>query len=92
MQKEQNNFLQLTIGEIRTPLTSLIGFLDLLSSKQGLNQTESTEFINICKQNSQELDTLTNNLLILSALDADQYPLNPEEINLNQNIISIKLD
>ena len=65
----KNVFLRNMSYEIRTPLTSVVGFSELLEHSE--DPEEDNLFIDQIKQNSTHLLHLINDILFLSRLDAD---------------------
>lgn len=64
----KNAFLRNMSYEIRTPLTSVVGFAELFQMEH--QPEEETLFINEIKENSSHLLRLINDILFLSRLDA----------------------
>lgn len=67
--------------DIRTPLTSIITYVDLLKTK-GLDDPEAPEFVNILDQKSQRLKQLTDDLFEASKASSGSLQVNPERIKL----------
>lgn len=67
--------------EIRTPLTSIVGFSKMLASESV--STDSGEIIKIIKKNNSLLIELVNNILTLANIDAGNYKLVNAKLNLN---------
>lgn len=76
----KNVFLRNMSYEIRTPLTSVVGFAELLD--QADDPEEEGMFIEQIKQNSNHLLHLINDILFLSRLDADMIDINPQPTDL----------
>ena len=69
----KNAFLRNMSFEIRTPLTSVVGFAELFEMEH--NAEDEKFFIEEIKNNSRGLLTLVNNILFLSRLDAGMIEL-----------------
>lgn len=66
--------------DLRTPLTSIVGYLDLLSA--GIcTEKERQEYIEICKRKSHSLQALVQNLFELSRLENHEYPFELETVD-----------
>ena len=72
-------FLANTVHELRTPVQTIIGTLDLLSDTK-LN-TEQTEYVKQLKLSSEVLLSLVNDILDFAKLHTDQISI--EEISFN---------
>ena len=64
----KDSFLQNMSYEIRTPLSAVLGFAELLSADHSAE--EETVFIEHIKKNSNQLLKLVNDILFISKLDA----------------------
>ena len=69
----KNAFLRNMSYEIRTPLTSVVGFAELFEMPH--QPEDETFFIEEIKNNSRSLLNLVNNILLLSRLDAGMIEL-----------------
>ena len=70
--------------EIRTPLTSVVGFAELFQKDH--NAEDEAVFINEIKSNSAQLLKLINDILFLSRLDADMITINPQPTDFATSI------
>ena len=70
--------------EIRTPLTSVVGFAELFQMDH--NAEDEAVFINEIKSNSAQLLKLINDILFLSRLDADMITINPQPTDFATSI------
>lgn len=65
--------------DLRTPLTSIIGYLSLLE-KDEINNKDG---IKILKSKADKLTILINNFFELATIESDDYKISLEKINLN---------
>jgi len=70
--------------DIRTPLTSIITYVDLLKSETDL--AKAKEYLEILDQKSQRLKTLTEDLFEASKASSGNIPVNFEEIDIESLI------
>ncbi len=68
--------------DLRTPLTSAIGYTQMIQSDKA-DEQKKLEYIQIIEYRLKVLSNLTNNLLEYSRLIEEVTPLNNEKINLN---------
>ena len=80
----KNAFLHNMSFEIRTPLTSVVGFAELFQMDH--NAKDEAVFIKEIKSNSAQLLKLINDILFLSRLDADMITINPQPIDFATSI------
>lgn len=66
--------------DIRTPLTSIITYVDLLKNEK--DQTRAEEYIDIIDQKSQRLKILTDDLFEATKASSGNIPVNYEKIDL----------
>ncbi len=71
--------------DIKTPLTSIINYVDLLK-KEDIKNEKVQEYIKILDQKSQRLKKLTEDLVEASKVSSGNVKLNIEEINLKELI------
>ncbi|MED4754981.1 HAMP domain-containing sensor histidine kinase [Brevibacillus choshinensis] len=68
--------------DIRTPLTSIIGYVDALNDDIAASREEKLEYIGIISRKSTALKQLIDEIFDLAKLDADEVPLRPETLDL----------
>ena len=82
----KNAFLHNMSFEIRTPLTTVVGFAELFQMEH--TPDDETVFINEIKTNSAQLLKLINDILFLSRLDADMITINTQPADFASSIAS----
>lgn len=95
--KEQqlNNNKQLLSNlshDIRTPLTSIIGYVDALNDGIISSEEEFEEFIGILSMKSKNLKELTDQIFNVARIDAEDVLMNLEFIELNEFLTNILID
>ena len=80
---ENSNFIANTVHEIRTPVQTIIGTLELLSDTK-LN-TEQTEYVRQIKFGADVLLTLVNDILDFSKIHSNNFSLE----NIPYDVISL---
>lgn len=78
MNKLKNDFLATMSHELRTPLNSILGFSDVLSGAEGLNERQKKYLANI-QTSGRHLLTLINDILDLAKMEAGKMELHPSE-------------
>lgn len=69
--------------DIKTPLTSMIGYLSLLSEIKDMPQEQRNRYIGIALDKSYRLEYLINELFDVARFNLEKIVLEKEEINLN---------
>lgn len=69
--------------DIKTPLTSMIGYLSLLSEIKDMPQEQRNRYIDIALDKSYRLEYLINELFYVARFNSEKIVLEKEEINLN---------
>ncbi len=75
LEKMQKQFVANVSHEFRAPLTSIKGFLEILL-EQDLSQEEIHEYVQIMYKDTEHLENLLSDLLVLSKLDKEKNSLN----------------
>lgn len=69
--------------DIKTPLTSMTGYLSLLSEIKDMPQEQRNRYIDIALDKSYRLEYLINELFDVARFNSEKIVLEKEEINLN---------
>ncbi|MEG1187132.1 MAG: histidine kinase dimerization/phospho-acceptor domain-containing protein [Bacteroidales bacterium] len=79
--EDKNLFMRNICHDIRSYLTSIVGFSELVSAKDQTNEAKS-EYQQIIEDNSMQLTALINNILELSRHEVGKIPFEEEHFNL----------
>ena len=90
METMRQDFISNVSHEIQSPLTSISGFAALLKNED-LTPEMRTHYIDIVESESKRLSRLSDNLLKLSALEADGTPIKKHEYRLDKQLEHITL-
>jgi PAS domain S-box-containing protein len=72
----QREFIAVASHDLRSPLQSIVGYLDLVLTDEDMDAATQREFIQIARNESERLIHLANSVLDLTRLQAGQMPLN----------------
>jgi signal transduction histidine kinase len=87
------NFLSMIAHELRSPLNSINGYLDLaLEGFAGELNQQQREFVQRARAGSEHLYGLIEDLLLVSRADAGQLRLNREVFNLPEIVANVVED
>lgn len=79
----QLDLVAVTSHEMRAPLAAIRGFVDVLRRRgEELSEDEIAEFLEVISTQTDRLIRLTEDLVTLTSLDADNVALEPETIVL----------
>lgn len=89
--RQKSQFLTNLSHDIRTPLTSIIGYIELLN-QQGLNADMTKECLDSIKLSSEMLQTLVDKVLDLSTLESGIIPLRYDDVDvakISRELVSV---
>ncbi len=75
LEKMQKQFVANVSHEFRAPLTSIKGFIEIIQERN-LCEDDIQEYLDIMYKDTNHLEKLLNDLLVLSKLDTDKESLN----------------
>jgi signal transduction histidine kinase len=78
----KDEFVALISHDLRTPLTSIMGYLELTLADEGLSD-DQRGYLEIVDRNAERLLRLVNDLLFVARLEAGQLELHPSELDLS---------
>jgi signal transduction histidine kinase len=79
----RKRFIAIASHELRTPIFSLSGFIELLQDEE-LDEATREQFLEQARQQTERLQKLTTELLDLSRLESDSLDLRPEPVDLGE--------
>lgn len=86
--RAQRRFIDDAAHELRAPLTSIIGNLELLERAQGLSATEQRVVLNDVCAEARRMGRMVNHLLTLARANAGQHP--PQEpVDLDRIVLDV---
>lgn len=90
MESLRQEFISNVSHEIQSPLTSIRGFAQALQNDQ-LSAADQQHYLTIIETESTRLSKLTDNLLRLASLEADQIRFEPRPYRLDKQIRNLIL-
>lgn len=90
MEAMRQEFISNVSHEIQSPLTSIRGFARALQN-EGISAQERTHYLNIIETESMRLSKLSDNLLALATLEAENIHFAPKPYRLDKQIRSLIL-
>jgi signal transduction histidine kinase len=77
----KDEFVALISHDLRTPLTSIMGYLELAMDDDTLG-ADPRRYLEVVQRNSERLLRLVNDLLFVARLEAGELDLHPAELDL----------
>ncbi|KAJ50961.1 signal transduction histidine kinase [Clostridium tetanomorphum] len=95
--QEKNYYLQMSrkklisniSHDLRTPLTSILGFTELLQTDKNLTDEKKQSYIDTISLKSNYLYSLLEDFFELSKIDSEDMSLNLQKIDINENITEV---
>lgn len=88
-EQRKNDLIVYLAHDIKTPLTSMIGYLSLLNEINDMPLKQRVKYINIALEKSYRLEDLINELFDISRFNAEIIILSKEELNLTMMLEQI---
>jgi signal transduction histidine kinase len=77
----KDEFVALISHDLRTPLTSIMGYLELAMDDETLGEEPRT-YLDVVQRNSERLLRLVNDLLFVARLEAGELDLHSDDVDL----------
>jgi len=90
MQRVKAEFIANASHELKTPLTALSGYLEMLEDEE--DERVRAEFLNDMRVQTKRLQSLARTLLDLSRLDANAVTFRTEEVDLEDLLHGVRRD
>jgi len=84
LEQIRSDFVANVSHELKSPLTSIRGFVETLRDGAYRDEKDCLHFIGILDRESQRLETLLNDLLLLSEIEARKSTISKAPVNLNE--------
>ena len=88
-EKRKSDLVMYLAHDIRTPLTSIIGYLNLLNEKTGVAQEKKDEYAEIVLDKSYRLEKMLNELFDITRYNAQEIRINKEPIDLYYLLVQL---
>ncbi len=81
-EQKKNDLIVYLAHDLKTPLTSVIGYLTLLDEEKNLSHKQKNKFIKIALEKSNKLEELINELFEITKYNSETLTIKTEKINL----------
>jgi two-component system phosphate regulon sensor histidine kinase PhoR len=88
----RRDFIANASHELRTPLTVIVGFLEIALADPGLDERTRTAHLNLMTEQAGRMQRLIEDMLTLSRLESDEYPLKRERVDVHALVEQVAND
>ena len=85
----RRDFIANASHELRTPLTVIVGFLEIAMSDPGMDAATRVAHLKLMTEQGQRMQRLIGDMLTLSRLESDEFPLRRERVDIAALVESI---
>lgn len=85
----KNELVMYLAHDIRTPLTSVIGYLNLLNEKEGISLEKKEEYAGIALDKAYRLEKMVNEFFDITRLNAQEIRLHKESVDLDYLLVQL---
>jgi two-component system phosphate regulon sensor histidine kinase PhoR len=78
----RRDFIANASHELRTPLTVIVGFLEIAMADPGLDERTRMAHLHLMTEQAERMQRLIEDMLTLSRLESDEYPLKRERVDV----------
>ena len=82
-EQKKNDLIVYLAHDLKTPLTSMIGYLSLLDEIKDMPKKQREKYVKVALNKSYRLEDLINELFEIARFNSENIVLQKEEINLN---------
>lgn len=82
-ENKQKELIVYLTHDLKTPLTSILGYLDLLQNSKNLNNKDKAKYLKIINEKALSLESLIDELFELTKLNNDVIETNVQKIDIN---------
>ncbi len=88
----RRDFIANASHELRTPLTVIVGFLEIAMGDPGLDERTRTAHLTLMTEQAERMQRLIEDMLTLSRLESDEYPLKRERVDIEALVEQVAND
>jgi len=85
----RRDFIANASHELRTPLTVIVGFLEIALLDPGLDAATRVAHLKLMTEQGQRMQRLIEDMLTLSRLESDEFPLRRERVDVTALVDSV---
>jgi len=85
----RRDFIANASHELRTPLTVIVGFLEIAMSDPCMDAATRSAHLKLMTEQAERMQRLIEDMLTLSCLESDEFPLRRERVDLTALVESV---
>lgn len=89
-ERKKDELVMYLAHDIRTPLTSVIGYLNLLQEMPDLTDEQRLKFVRVTLEKAERLETLVNEFFDITRYNRSEVELNKNKIDLYYMLVQLK--
>jgi two-component system sensor histidine kinase VanS len=89
-QKQKEDLIMYLAHDLKTPLTSVIGYLSIVNETENLPEDVKQKFLNIALEKSYRLEDLINEFFDITRFNLNQAVIEKKKLNLSMLIYQIE--
>ncbi|WP_249316325.1 sensor histidine kinase [Gehongia tenuis] len=82
-EQRKNDLVVYLAHDLKTPLTSVIGYLSLLNEAEGMPEEQRAKYLSICLDKAERLEDLTNEFFEITRFNLQNITLEMGRVNLS---------
>ena len=88
-EKQKNDLITNVAHDLRTPLTTIVGYLELIKNNQQLTKEEIQKYSSVAYEKSKRLQSMMDDLVEFTSLDQANVKIHMATINITELILQI---
>ncbi|MCD8028988.1 MAG: HAMP domain-containing histidine kinase [Erysipelotrichaceae bacterium] len=88
-EKQKNDLITNVAHDLRTPLTTIVGYLELIKNKEDLTKEEIQKYSSVAYEKSKRLQAMMDDLFEFTSLNQADIKLNKSIINISELMMQI---
>ena len=88
-EKQKKDLITNIAHDLRTPLTTIIGYLELIKLNQNLSKEDQDKYLSVAYEKSKRLQKLMDDLFEFTTLDQDNIKVHMTTLNISELVLQI---
>lgn len=88
-EKQKNDLITNVAHDLRTPLTTIVGYLELIKNNKNLTKQDIQKYSTVAYEKSKRLQSMMDDLFDFTRLDQDNLKIHMTTINISELILQI---